>query len=148
MIEALTEAIEREVMARIEVIDARGGMLAAIEQRYPQGEIERSAYEMQRSIEDERTVVVGVNRFVEQGEPETAVLRIDPAIEQAQIKQITAFRAQRDQVRVHSILQRLREAAQGTDNLMPLIVEAIRSRCTLGEISDVLREVFGEYRVA
>jgi methylmalonyl-CoA mutase N-terminal domain/subunit len=145
MIEALTEEIEREVMKRLEAIDARGGMVEAIEQRYPQGEIERSAYEMQRSIEEGNVVVVGVNRFVESEESDTPVLQIDPAIEQGQVAAVRAYRAQREESAVQGALAALREGARGVDNVMPLILQGVRSKCTLGEISDALRDVFGEY---
>lgn len=146
MIEALTDAIEAEAKARLAKIDALGGMLSAIEQRYPQGEIENSAFEAQRAVEQESSIVVGVNRYCESTQESTTVLRIDPAIESEQVQRLAAYKAQRDPARVATALNRLRDAAAGAEELMPPIVECVRCSCTLGEISDTLRGIFGEHK--
>lgn len=146
-IEALTNQIESEALQRINKIDSLGGMISAIEQRYPQGEIERSAYDAQRAVEDGEAVVVGVNRYVE-GVNQVAppVLKINPAVEREQIESLSAYKSARDQTKVATALGRLENGAQGTGELMSLIVECARASCTLGEISDTLRRVFGEHR--
>ncbi len=144
-VESLTDHIEREALLRIEKIDAMGGMLSAIESRYPQGEIENSAYEAQRAIETGAQRVVGVNIYTEEVKSETPVLTISGVVEADQRGRVVAFRNTRDGERVQSALSALRGAAQGSSNLVPLIVEAVRASATLGEISDTLRGVFGEY---
>jgi methylmalonyl-CoA mutase N-terminal domain/subunit len=145
LIESLTDYIEEQARVRIEKIDAMGGMLSAIESHYPQGEIENSAYEAQRAIETEEQRVVGVNVHTEDSRSEPPVMMISAAVEQEQHARISAFRQGRDQARVDAALGALKTGAQGRENLVPLIVESVRSLATLGEISDTLREVFGEY---
>jgi methylmalonyl-CoA mutase N-terminal domain/subunit len=141
----LTDAIEREARQRIEKIDSMGGMLSAIEQRYPQGEIESSAYEAQRAMESGAASIVGVNKFCESSSEAPPVLKIDPAVEQSQVSKLKAFKAARDVSRVQETLSLLQKGAQGDENLMPLIIDCARASCTLGEISDALRFVFGEH---
>jgi methylmalonyl-CoA mutase N-terminal domain/subunit len=122
-------------------------MLAAIEKRYPQEQIEASAYNAQRAIEDGAAVVVGVNRYESEGGMEPPVLAISAAVESDQRQRLDAFRAARDGEAVRGSLMALKTAAgDASQELMPLIVECVRNSCTLGEISDALREVFGEYR--
>jgi methylmalonyl-CoA mutase N-terminal domain/subunit len=145
LIEALTDSIEREVRARLSTIDAMGGMLAAIEQRYPQGEIENSAYEAQRAIESGDAIVVGVNRYSEAASDSTPAQMIDPEVERQQVSRVVAFRSARDSAPAQEALSALKVAAQGQGDLMGPIVECIRRSTTLGEISDVLRGVFGEF---
>jgi methylmalonyl-CoA mutase N-terminal domain/subunit len=146
LIESLTDWIELEAKQRIAQIDTMGGMLAAIEQRYPQGEIESSAYAAQRAVEEGSAVVVGVNRYCENVQQEPPpVLKIDPKGELEQVKRLAAYKASRDARKVSSALKELEEAARGDADLMPLIVSCVRSSCTLGEISDQLRAVFGEH---
>jgi methylmalonyl-CoA mutase N-terminal domain/subunit len=145
-VETLTRQLEQEARNRIEKIDAMGGMLAAIEQRYPQGEIENSAFEAQRAVEIGTTAVVGVNKFVEDSELAPPILEIDPRVEQDQRQRIEAWRQSRDATRVQESLAALRVIAEGKqDTLMEGIVACVRNSCTLGEISDVLRAVFGEH---
>jgi methylmalonyl-CoA mutase N-terminal domain/subunit len=135
-----------EAKQRIAKIDTMGGMLAAIEQRYPQGEIESSAYAAQRAVEEGSAVVVGVNRYCENVQQEALpVLKIDPMGELEQVERLAAYKASRDARKVSSALKELEEAARGDAGLMPLIVSCVRSSCTLGEISDQLRAVFGEH---
>jgi len=145
-IEVLTTRLEEEALAYIEKIDGMGGMPRAIEQGYVQQEIQRSAYEYQRAVEQRRVTVVGVNEYVLPEEHPVQIMRIDQHVAEAQLQKLAAFRRERDSGRVAAALDRLREAAQGTTNLVPIMLEAVESHATLGEISDALREVFGEYR--
>ncbi len=148
LIEAWTDAIEREARERIAAIDAMGGMLPAIEQRYPQGEIENSAYDAQCAIEKGESVVVGVNKYVDTMPDTTPVLAIDPKVEHEQSLRVQAFRGARDAARAQLSLSALELAARGDADVMAPIVDCIRAQCTLGEISDVLRAVFGEFHGA
>jgi methylmalonyl-CoA mutase N-terminal domain/subunit len=145
-IEDLTDSIEQGARAYIEKIDALGGALSAIESGYIQGEIQNSAYQFQREVESGHRTVVGVNRFqVEQHQP-VPTFRLDPAIERQQVERVRALRASRDNATVDAALDRLERAAAGAGNLMPFILEAAGHYATVGEISDRLRRVFGEYR--
>jgi methylmalonyl-CoA mutase N-terminal domain/subunit len=145
-IESLTIRLEEEALAYMEKIDSMGGMLRAIEQGYVQQEIQRSAYEYQQAIEQRRTVVVGVNEYVLPDEPPIEILRVDPRVNETQLQKLAVLRRERDSARLTAVLDRLREAAMGTTNLVPLILEAAECDATLGEISDALRQVFGEYQ--
>ena len=144
-IESLTNEIERRVFEYLERIEALGGMLRAIEIGWVQKEIHESAYEYQRAIESGEQIVVGVNRFVLPEERPIPVLRIDPEIERAQVETLRRIKAERDQAAVRTALAELEEAARSTENLMPFIIRAVEAYATLGEISDCLRRVFGEY---
>ena len=121
-------------------------MVAAIDQGYPQREIERSAYEYQQKIESGEQVIVGVNQFTSNDAKAPPVMKIDPKGERAQCERLKALRSSRDSKAAQAALSAVNDAAKDGSNLMPKIVEAVRKRCTLGEISDVLRGVFGEYR--
>lgn len=145
-VEALTSSLESEAELLIERIDAVGGMVSAIEQGFPQGEIERAAYEYQRRIESGNQIVVGVNKYQGELGAEPAILKIDPAGERDQCSRLAKLRAGRDSGRVSNSLAAIESAAQGQANLLPLIVAAARARATLGEIADALRSKFGEYR--
>lgn len=145
-IEGLTDRIENQAQELISTIDGMGGVVAAIEAGFIQRQIENSAYDYQQAIEQGDRIVVGVNKFQVDEGPRAPVARIDPEVEGAQIERLRRLREARDQVRVQAALDRLRSAAQGSDNLMPLIIEAVTAYATLGEICLVLREVFGEYR--
>jgi methylmalonyl-CoA mutase N-terminal domain/subunit len=145
LIESWTDAIEQAARERLTTIDAMGGMLAAIEQRYPQGEIENSAYEAQCAIEKGESVVVGVNKYVDTTPDSTPVQTINPKVEREQVSRVAAFRAARDSAGAQQALNALKGAAEGDGDVMTPVVECIRKSCTLGEISDVLRGVFGEY---
>lgn len=149
-VESLTHELERQARKRIETIDSMGGMLSAIEQRYPQGEIENSAYEAQRAIETGEARVVGVNAFADGGssggEATPAIQAIDPRVEQDQCRRVAQWRLGRDAARCGAALESLKRTAEGQGaGLMEAIVECVRSSCTLGEISDSLRTVFGEF---
>jgi methylmalonyl-CoA mutase N-terminal domain/subunit len=145
-IERLTARLEEEAQAYIHTIEAMGGMLWAIEQGYVQQEIQRSAYDYQRSVERRQAVVVGVNDYVMPEERTVELMHIDQQVTKAQLEKLSALKRQRDQRQVTHVLDRVREAARGTTNLMPLVLEAVECGTTLGELSDALREVFGEYR--
>jgi len=145
-IEQLTDEIERRAHNYLEKIDALGGMLRAIESGYVQREIQESAYRYQRAIESNDSVVVGVNRFQVEEESSVLLLRVDPAIEQAQIERVRAVRNARDSLAVEITLARLEEAARGSENLLPRILDCVEAYATVGEISNRLRRVWGEYR--
>jgi methylmalonyl-CoA mutase N-terminal domain/subunit len=143
-VESLTHRIEKEALAYIAHIDSLGGMTSAIEQGYVQREIQASAYQYQLDIESKQRVIVGQNDFVGDTEP-VPVLKVDPHIEAEQIERLRAFRASRDNAAWSDCLCRIEAAARGRDNLVPIILDAVRIGATVGEISDTLRKVWGEY---
>jgi len=145
-IEELTDRIEAEALDYIRRIDAMGGAIAAIEAGFIQAEIQRSAYEFQREVESGARVIVGVNRFLSDEPANTPVFRLNPDAEHARVEEIRALRAGRDQTAWRRALDELETAARGTENLMPRILAAAEADATVGEISDTLRRVFGEYR--
>ncbi|HZO74693.1 MAG TPA: methylmalonyl-CoA mutase family protein [Ktedonobacteraceae bacterium] len=145
-IESLTNALEERAWKYIEQIDALGGSVRAIERGFIQSEIEQAAYEYQMALEHERSIVVGVNRFVAEQEERPELLRVDPAIGRRQAAKLAALRQRRDNALVGQKLEALKEGATGTKNLVPLIVDAVEAYATLGEISDSMRSVFGEQR--
>lgn len=144
-IETLTNQIETLASDYIQKIDDIGGMLRAIEKGYPQREIEHAAFEYQRRIESGEQPVVGVNRFVSEESAQIPLLRIDPELERQQIERLSDVRTRRDQRCAIEALDQIAQAARSDDNLMPHIVRAVEAYATLGEISDRLRAVFGEY---
>jgi methylmalonyl-CoA mutase N-terminal domain/subunit len=145
-IEELTGKIERGAEEYIQRIDAMGGTLAAIEKGWIQAEIQNAAYEYQQRVEHGEKIVVGVNRFRQDSEPTLAAFRMDPEVERQQVDRLRQVRASRDSSTVKSRLEDLGKAARGSDNLMPRILAACEALATVGEISDRLRNVFGEYR--
>ncbi len=145
-IEALTSEIEKCAEQYIEKIDGLGGMLKAIERGYVQSEIQNAAYDFQKQVDQLERVVVGVNRFQIEEEKEIPILRIDPELERKQVERLQAMRARRDKIRWEQGLKRVEDAARNGENLMPAIIGAVESYCTVGEISDTLRKVFGEYK--
>jgi methylmalonyl-CoA mutase N-terminal domain/subunit len=145
-IEEQTDRIEREAQDYIDRIDAMGGTLAAVEGGFIQGEIQNAAYAFQKSVERGEAVVVGVNRFKQAEEKAPMTFRLDPAMERAQVERLREMRASRSPAMVSDTLDELERAARGSDNLMPRIMEACGAHATVGEISDRLRGVFGEYR--
>ncbi|HSV33567.1 MAG TPA: methylmalonyl-CoA mutase family protein [Pyrinomonadaceae bacterium] len=147
-IEELTNEIERRVVDYLDKIDAMGGTLRAIEQGYIQREIQNSAYEYQRAVESNEAIVVGVNRFQSDEESRVKTLRVDPAIEKAEIGRLRALRNKRDAGACESALAKLEEAARGTENVLPCILDCVEAFATVGEISNRLRLVWGEYREA
>jgi len=146
-IEWLTDRIEEEAMKYIEKIDEMGGMIKAIESGYVQREIQKSAYEKQKAIDSGEITVVGVNKYQIEEEIQIELLRVDKAIVEKQIRRLQEFRKNRDVKKVEEALDRLRKAAEKEDeNLMPYVLEAVKARATLGEMTDALRDVFGEFR--
>lgn len=144
-VEELTDRIEAEAREYISRIDSLGGMVRAIEEGYPQHQIQESAYSCQREIENKERIVVGVNSFEVKEQPLEGLLKVDPSVEKAQVKKIRDVRESRDNGAVEDRLRHLAAAANTSDNLMPYILDAVRSYATLGEICGVLRENFGEY---
>ncbi len=145
-VEKLTNQIEAEAQAILQRIESMGGVLRAIEDGYIQRHIQQSAYEYQRKIESGEQVVVGVNRYTSQVVPSPPILRIDPEIEREQIDRLRKLRAKRDATRVTACLKEVESAARENRNLMPTILQAVKAYATVGEISDALRRVFGEYQ--
>ncbi len=146
-VEWLTDKIEEEAMRYIEKIDEMGGMVKAIENGFPQREIQRSAYEKQKAIDSGEIVVVGVNKYKIEEEIQMEILRVDEEVVRKQIERLRRFRENRDKKKVEEALSKLRKAAENPDeNLMPYVIEAVKAKATLGEMTDTLREVFGEYR--
>ncbi len=145
-VESLTNAIEERAWKYIQRIDELGGSVRAIERGFMQAEIEQAAYEYQKALEKEETIVVGVNRFTQEEEQRPPLLRVDPEIGRRQAAKLAALRQRRDNERVRQTLNALEDAARGTDNLIPLIIDAVEAYATLGEISDAMRRVFGEQR--
>jgi len=145
-LEWLTNQIEDRAMRYVTEIDRMGGALKAIERGFIQREIARSAYDYQKAVDSGEQVIVGVNRFTSSEEPATKTLEISAEVEKRQIKRLRKLKQKRDNHRVSQVLDRVREAAQSDENIMPALVEAVKAYATLGEISSALRDVFGEYR--
>jgi methylmalonyl-CoA mutase, N-terminal domain len=145
-IEASTNRIEQQAEEYFAKIEALGGMLRAIERGWVQQEIQNAAYDYQRRVESGEATVVGVNKFQRENEPGVPLERIDPALEQRQVERVKALRAKRSQERWQQGIDGVKERARNGNNLMPAILEAVESSCTVGEIATALREVFGEYR--
>jgi methylmalonyl-CoA mutase N-terminal domain/subunit len=144
-LEALTQRIDEAATRSIERIDALGGMVAAIEQGYVQREIQASAYQYQLDVEQKRRIVVGQNEFTGVAQP-VPVLKVDPRIEADQVERVRAFRAARDPAPWSAALEGVERAARGNDNLVPFVLEAVKCGATVGEVSDVLRRAWGEFR--
>ncbi len=145
-VEALTNEVERQAWDYIRRIDDLGGMVAAVEAGFPQREIAEAAYRYQQQLERQEKVIVGVNAFAQAEERPIEILRISPEVERRQVERTRRVRAQRDAGAVAAALARLRDAAQGGGNTMEAILEAVKAYATLGEICDVFRSVYGEYR--
>jgi methylmalonyl-CoA mutase N-terminal domain/subunit len=146
VIEKLTQEIEVQAREYLRKIEALGGTVRAIESGYVQREIQQAAYEYQQAIEKGDRVVVGVNRYVDKTSASPPLLRIDPEIERSQVERLAKLRARRDPARVKSTLQAVEETARTDRNLLPAILDAVKAYATVGEISDALRRVFGEYQ--
>jgi methylmalonyl-CoA mutase N-terminal domain/subunit len=145
-IEHMTDEIEEQASEYLKKIEAMGGMLRAIETGYVQREIQESAYRYQKAVEAQDQIVVGVNRFQLEAEPPVQLLRIDPALEQEQIERVRALRERRDSSATTAALNKLEQAAATSENLLPRILECVEAYATVGEISNTLRRVWGEYR--
>ena len=144
-VESLTDKLENEINAYLEKIDDMGGSLEAISQGYQQREIQESAYIMQKQIEEKSKIVVGVNDFINPDEPPVKVFRVDPSIGEKRVNQMKKFRKSRDMELVEVALNKLKTAAEGEENLMPHLIESFESYATIGEVCQVLREIWGEY---
>jgi methylmalonyl-CoA mutase N-terminal domain/subunit len=144
-VESMTDEIEGRAQEYIRKIDEMGGMVQAISKGYVQREIQEAAYAWQKRVEAKEQVVVGVNAF-RADDPPVTVMKVDPALEERQVARLREFRAARAEVATRQALDAVRAAAKGKENLMPPILAAVKAQATLGEVSDALRDVFGEYR--
>jgi methylmalonyl-CoA mutase N-terminal domain/subunit len=146
-LESLTRTIETQATALIERVQQLGGARKAIESGFVHRQIQESAYKFQQSVDEGETVIVGVNRFKDGDQKGVSIQRVSPGVERRQVQQLRKFKSSRNKAKVKSALSRLESAASGDANLVDDILRAVRSKCTVGEISDILRDVFGEYRV-
>lgn len=145
-VEYLTDQIELKALEYMEKIEKLGGAVAAVEQGYMQREIHEQAYRTQKRIENGEEIVVGVNKFKLEAEEQPELLRVDPELGRKQKERLNQLRVRRNNDKVKETLQALKQAAEGTENLMPFIIECVRNYATIGEICNVMRDVFGEYR--
>ena len=146
-VETMTDELEAKAQDYIRRIDDLGGMVDAIAKGYPQGEIQEAAYQAQRDLEQKRSVVVGVNQFQIKEPPPQGLLRVDESVERVQSERLKKLRSERDNVAASRTVDALRKAAATPDeNLIPLILDAVKAYATLGEISDAMRDVFGEHK--
>ena len=145
-VESLTKQVEEAALKLIGKIDAMGGSVSAIEQGFIQDEIARSAYQYQRHIETGEKIIVGVNKFQTATEEPVPGFKIDDSIRQVQTEKLEALRNNRNNAKCDNLLQSLNDAACSDENIMPIVIEAVENKCTLGEIADTLREVYGEYK--
>lgn len=145
-VEQLTSEMEQEIKKLIEYIDQKGGSVKVIEEGYMQEQIAASAYQYQRTIEEKQKIIVGVNQFTTVESSNTPIFKIDDEVRLAQVEKLKKLKSNRDQQKSTACLQAIKEAATSNTNLMPLVIEAVENYCTLGEISDTLRAVFGEHR--
>jgi methylmalonyl-CoA mutase N-terminal domain/subunit len=144
-VEKLTRELEEEALAYFDTIDRMGGMIEAIERGYPQKEIAESAYRFQQAVERRDKIIVGVNDFVSQDEEPIGILYIDESAGERQLAKLAELKRRRDNAAVRQALDALKEGARVSANTMPLLVDAVRSYATIGEMCDALREVWGEY---
>ncbi|MBZ5615354.1 MAG: methylmalonyl-CoA mutase family protein [Acidobacteriia bacterium] len=147
-VESLTSEIEKRAADYLAKIEAMGGMLKAIERGYVQQEIQNAAYEYQQAVDRQEAVVVGVNRFHAEEEKAVPIQRIDPALEPKQVERLRALRAKRNGGTWHAAIRAVEDTARSGENLMPRIVAAVEAYATVGEISDAMRKVYGEYKEA
>ncbi|MBI4267135.1 MAG: methylmalonyl-CoA mutase [Chloroflexi bacterium] len=145
-LEWLTNEIEKGINRYLATIDGMGGALEAIKRRYVQDEISRAAYDYQKAVDSGEQPVIGVNMYVTHEEPEINLLEIDESVEQKQVARVKNLKAGRDGGKMTKALDGVRQTARGNENIMPALIEAVMAYATVGEISDALREVFGEYR--
>jgi methylmalonyl-CoA mutase N-terminal domain/subunit len=145
-VESLTNSMENAIREIMVEIDQMGGSVKAIEEGYMQEQIAQSAYRYQKDIEEGRKIIVGLNRFESNAENEIPVMKIDDEIRIVQSDRLKTLRSKRNSTKTEECLHKIEKAAQGYDNLMPLVIEAVEHHCTLGEIAGVLRKVFGEHR--
>jgi methylmalonyl-CoA mutase N-terminal domain/subunit len=145
-VEALTDKMEAEIDEYIKKIDAMGGTLTAIEHGFIQKEIQNSAYRFQKEIEENERVYVGINKYTMEEPPPTGLLRVDMSVGEVESAKLAKLRAGRDQAQWKKALDQLRAVSQTDQNVMPAVIEAVKAKATVGEICDVWRDIFGEYR--
>jgi methylmalonyl-CoA mutase N-terminal domain/subunit len=145
-VESLTDQLEAAAQAYLDEIEAMGGAIPAIEAGYQQRHIQDAAYRVQREVEAGERIVVGINRYTDDESVRPPLQRIDPALERQQVERLAQLRAGRDGATWAAALDRLEQTSRGTDNVVPAIIDAVKARATLGEISDRLRDVWGEHR--
>jgi methylmalonyl-CoA mutase, N-terminal domain len=145
-VESLTNEMESQAWRLIEKIEGMGGSVSAIEQGFIQNEIARSAYEFQRRVESKEKIIVGVNKYQSESSSPISILKVDVRIQHEQIARLAQFKNSRDRAKADQCLQFLNDKAGNGENIMPAVIEAIENRCTLGEIADELRSVFGEHK--
>ena len=145
-VERLTNQIEEGIQEYLTKIDEMGGALEAIKKGYIQREIKRTAYNYQKAVDSGEQVVVGVNKFATEEKPELELLEIDESVEKKQVERLRKLRLDRDSEKVSRVLDEVRQVARSDENTMPVLIEAVKTYATVGEISDVMRDVFGEYR--
>jgi methylmalonyl-CoA mutase N-terminal domain/subunit len=145
-IETLTDQMEAEANKLIASIDAMGGAVQAIEEGFVQEQIAAASYRYQQAIERNEKIIVGVNKYMAESTTNIPIMKIDDSIQTTQVERLTQFKAARNQERVQEHLQRIVETANGSNNLMPVVIEAVEAHCTLGEIAHALRGVWGEFK--
>lgn len=145
-IETLTNKVEEEALKLIQRIDAMGGAVQAIEQGFVQEQIAASSYKYTQAIERNEKIIVGVNKYQSKDMSKTPIMKIDDAIQKTQVERLQQFKQNRDQAKVKAMLERIEATANSSENLMPVVIEAVEAHCTLGEIAHTLRNVWGEYR--
>jgi methylmalonyl-CoA mutase N-terminal domain/subunit len=145
-IEQLTNEVEEKAWQLIEKIDAMGGSVSAIEQGFIQNEIAKSAYDYQRKIETREKTIVGVNKFQSKEKGSIPLLKIDDSIRDEQIQKLKKLKESRNNEQAARCLEAVRQKAANNENIMPAVIDAVESYCTLGEIADELRKLFGEYK--
>lgn len=145
-VETFTNQMEEGAEEYFRKIDELGGVLGAIQENFFQQEIADAAYRYQQEIESKDRIIVGINDFVNEEKDKIDLLKIDPEVERAQVNRVKALKQSRDNIRVQTTLDDLKVAAQGSDNLIPKIMDAVRAYATEGEMIAVLKEIFGEYR--
>ena len=145
-VESLTSEVEKEALAYLKEIDDRGGIVKVVESGWMQQEIAHSAYMRQKEIDEGKRVVVGLNKFVSDEKPALEIHKVNPEIVKKQTISLEKLRRERDNEAVQHSLEKVRKSAQGKENLMPVVIEAVSNYATLGEVSGILKEVFGEYK--
>jgi len=145
-VESMTDKIEAEIDEYIKKIDAMGGTLTAIEQGYIQKEIQNSSYRFQKEIESGERVYVGINKYTMEEPPPEGLLKVDMSVGEIEAAKLKKLRAERDQAKWKAALDNLKKVSQTDENVMPAVIEAVKAKATVGEICDVWRDVFGEYR--
>ncbi|MDR3567695.1 MAG: methylmalonyl-CoA mutase family protein, partial [Syntrophobacteraceae bacterium] len=145
-VESMTDRIEAEVDEYIKKIDAMGGTLSAIEQGYIQKEIQNSAYRFQKELETNERVYVGINKYTMEEPPACGLLKVDMSVGEKKAAELKEYRASRDEAQWKAALAKLREVSATGQNVMPYVIEAVSAKATVGEICDVWRQIYGEYR--